>query len=116
MAIDATVRAERAWRKILRKPITLVMTKPRTPSGGAVRLPAQTVRINSDNRASVIGGPAGMAPTRAVMVYGVVGHPTQPDNDIQEGYTFVLDGDAYRIVDIIPATPGEIQAQAAVVG
>lgn len=122
MAIDASLRAERAWLKIQRKPSSVVFTKPavgtKTSETPAVPLPAQSVRISSDSRASVIGGAAGLAPKRAVIVYGVVGHPDPAvlDSDIRVGYTFALEGDIYRVVDIIPGTPGEIQAQATTLG
>lgn len=120
MAIDASLRAERAWLKIQRKAVSVVFTKPginlKTGSSPAVELAAQTVKISSDSRASVIGGNAGVAPKRAVIVYGIVGHPTEPDSDIKIGYTFPYAGESYRVVDIIPGTPGEIQAQATTLG
>lgn len=118
MPIDASLRAKRAWIKIQRKPSSVVFTKPavnlKTGQTPAVALPSQTVRINSDNRATVIGGSAGLAPKLAVIVYGVVGHPDPAiiDSDIDVGYTFPFEGETYRVVNIIPNTPGEIQAQA----
>lgn len=122
MAIDATMRAERAWIKIQRKPESVIFTPPainlKTGATPATPLPAQVVRINSDNRATVIGGASGLAPKRAVIVYGVVGHPDPAvtDNDIKVGYAFSYAGETYRVVDIIPGTPGEIQAQATSAG
>lgn len=113
MPIDAAFRAERERIRIERKASSVVFTKPQvTAANGTVTaetvLAAQTIRINSDNRASVIGGDAGLNPKRAVTIYGIAGV-----NDIDEGYTFLIGLDLYRVVQIIPGTPGVIQAQAA---
>jgi hypothetical protein len=67
-------------------------------------LAAQTVRIDSDNSASDAESVAGAAPRRKIVITAAV------DADIKEGYRFVLDGDQYRVVDIIPGTIGEVQA------
>lgn len=119
MPIDAADRAERIWLKIERKPTSVSFTRPSSTMGGVVTpattLPEQVVRINSDSRASVVGGTAGLAPKRAVVIYGVVGHPSRPDNDIAEGYTFVLGTDHYRVIDIVEV-PGGVQAHAVATG
>src|SRR5678815_1084141 len=101
MPIDAATRAANTLRLIERKPSSVVFTKPQvTAANGTVTaetvLAAQTVRINSDNRAGIIGGDAGLNPKRAVMVYGILGV-----NDIDEGYTFLIGADLYRVVQII---------------
>lgn len=122
MPIDPVARAVTAYRLILDKASSIVFTPPavisKTGSAAAVPLSPQTVRINSDNRATVIGGASGVAPKRAVIVYGLVGHPdpSVADNDIKVGYTFPYAGETYRVYDIIPGTPGEIQAQATSAG
>ncbi len=117
-AISDAARAERIWLKIQRKPSSIVFTKPRVVAAdGTVtpetQLAAQTVRVVSDNRATLVEGVAGAAPQRHVVVYGVKDHPDPAivDSDIQEGYAFVLDGDTYRVTDTIPV-PGGIQALA----
>lgn len=116
--INAQSRAVDAWRRIQRKPVSVVFTKPQVTTGGvttpATALPAQWVRIDSDNRASAVQGIAGLVPKRIVLIYGVVGHPDPAvvNNDIREGYTFKYEGDQYRVLDPIPGTPGVIQVQA----
>lgn len=119
-AIDAPTRAARAWARIQRKPLPVVFTRPRRVLGdGTVipetQLPAQVVRVESDDRASVVEGVAGVAPRRHVVVFGVRGHPTQPDTDMQEGYTFSAEGDPYRVTDVI-VQPGEVQGIAVATG
>lgn len=71
-------------------------------------LPIQTVRIESDNRSSVVSGPSGTAPVRQLIIYGIVGHPTIPNTVMKEGYTFKYGKDTYRCKDVIE-TQGEIQ-------
>lgn len=120
MAIDPVARATKSYALILDKPASIVFTKPRVVNGdGTVTpeevLPAQTVRCNPDNRSTVIGGAAGLNPQRTMIVYGVTAHPTAASNDIAEGYVFQLDGESWRIVHVIPETPGVIQAQAALI-
>lgn len=120
-AIDAAARAERIWLKILRKPSSVALETPKvtTKTGvtPATTLAAQTVRVVSDNRATVVEGVAGVAPTRAVVIYGVKGHPSEDvaDTDIKEGYTFKIDGDTYRVTEITDV-PGGVQALARVSG
>lgn len=118
--IPTASRARDVQRAIEGNPSSIVFTRPaitlKTGGTPAVILAPQTVRISADNRATVIGGASGVAPKRVVYVYGVIGHPTQPDNDIKIGYTFPYQGETYRVVDILPGTPGEIQAQATSAG
>lgn len=111
--INASRRAERAWKRIQRWPVEVAFTRPRVVQGdGTVTpettLPAQTVRIESDNRATEITGEAGTAPTRKVVVYGLQDHPTQPDTDMDDGYTFSHDNDLYKCIDVL-SLPGERQ-------
>ena len=117
-AISNSARAQAIWRKIQRKPQSVAFTKPRVVAGdGTVtpetQLPAQIVRIVSDSRATLVEGVAGAAPQRHVVIYGIKDHPDEDiaDTDIQEGYTFVLDNDLYRVTDTIPV-PGGVQALA----
>lgn len=106
-ALRAAQRAQNAYRRVQDKPTTIVFRKPQPP-GRPVSLPAQTLRVEVDNRAGVATGGAGAAPSLGVVVYGWRDHPTQPNSDIAEGYIFVLNGDQYRVQDVI-LTLGEIQ-------
>lgn len=121
MAIDATKRAQYIYANIQRKSTQIVMTKPKviTKAGTtpATALAAQTVRVNTDSRATVTTGDAGIAPKRGVMIFGVVGHPdpSVEDNDLAEGYTFVFEGASYRINEVY-SVPGGLQAIATTTG
>lgn len=112
MPIDAATRAERIWVKIQRNPTSVIFTKPRVVSGtGTVtpetQLASQTVRIASDNRASVVEGVAGAAPKRNAIVFGIRDHATLTDTDMAEGYTFDHEGDHYRCTDVILVPGGK---------
>lgn len=97
------LRAITAWNRILEKP-TLVRFKPEFGD----RLEEQTVRLESDSRASVTAAISGATPRRKVTVFGVINHPTVADTDIKEGYTFNYEQDTYVIQDVI-ITLGEKQ-------
>lgn len=106
IASQGSLRAAMAWRRIQDKPSSIAF---RTPAG--VVLAAQTVRIESDDRAMLVESDAGAAPRREVIIFGVRDHPEETDTDMAEGYSFVWNGDEYRVRDII-LTMGEIQAVA----
>lgn len=120
--INDAARAQRIWSKIGRKPSSIVFTKPRINDGAgnvtpATDLAAQTVRVVADNRATPVEGVAGAAPTRAVIIYGVIGHPDAAvvDSDIAVGYETRIDGKQYRVTQTW-SVPGGIQAQARIIG
>lgn len=106
-ATRAAQRAQDAYRRVMDKPTSIVFRKPQPP-GRPSTLPVQTLRVEVDNRASLSTSALGAAPAMAVVVYGWRDHPSLPNSDIAEGYTFVLNGDIYRIEDVI-LTFGEIQ-------
>jgi hypothetical protein len=113
MGIDAARRAKRAWKRIERWPLDVVFTRPRVVQGDGTVTPeanlaAQTVRVESDNRATVVIGDAGTAPTRKLVVYGIQDHPTLPATDMEEGYRFYHDNDQYVCIDVL-SLPGERQ-------
>jgi hypothetical protein len=99
----AAQRAALAWRRINDKPSSVTF---RTPAG--VTLPAKTVRIEPDSTAGMATSEAGMGQVRKVVVFGVRGHVTVSDTDIDDGYRFVYQGDEYRCVGIL-TTLGEVQ-------
>jgi hypothetical protein len=108
----AAQRAVRAWRRINDKPSTVAF-KPKT---GAT-LAAQTVRIESDNRATEAESAAGKVPVRKLIIFGVRNHPdvTVADTDMKEGYRFVSGTDEYTVIDTIE-TLGEVQGIAEATG
>lgn len=103
-------RAARAWRRIQDKPTSVTFRKP-----DGTTLAAQSVRLESDNRASMAESAAGRAPVRKLILFGVRNHDTVTDTDMTEGYRFVLGNDEYKVVDIIE-TLGEVQGVAEAVG
>ncbi len=110
--IDAAARAVDALQRIRRWPSTVTFTKPKSVSKigttPATELAAQVVRIEFDNRSTAIEGAAGVAPSLKLIVYGIQHHPSLEPTDMEEGYTFVMDGDSYRCVDVL-SLPGERQ-------
>lgn len=110
MAIPSAGRAADAWKRIQDKPTSVAF---RTPAG--VTLAAQTVRLEWDNRATLLSSVAGVAPRMQLIVFGIRGHATLADSDIREGYTFNYNNDSYRIGDIILQI-GEIQGIATATG
>lgn len=108
--LSTAARARDIARLVGGNATSVVFTKPKvvTSSGTtpATVLAAQTVRIESDSRPRSVPGIAGAAPMRQAYVFGVVDHPVQADTDMEEGYTFTLDGDKYRCIDVI-LRPGE---------
>lgn len=111
-AISEDTRAVQAWNRITDKPTSVVF---RTPAD--VDLASQTVRIESDSNATENESTAGKAPTRKVIVFGVVNHPSSSiaDTNMQEGYRFNYGNDQYRIMDVV-VTLGELQGIAEAVG
>lgn len=107
LAQRSAQRAQDAYRRIMDKPTTVVFRKPRPP-GRPVALPPQTLRVEVNNRAGLATSESGSAPVMGVVVFGWRDHPSLPDSDIGEGYTFTLGDDLYRIEDVILQT-GEIQ-------
>lgn len=106
-------RAAHAWRRIHDKEEPPTSITLRTAAG--VDRAAQTVRIEVDNRASVIGSAAGSVPKMGLIVYGVRNHATLADTIMAEGDRFVLNGDSYRIEDVID-NPGDRQGTAVKIG
>lgn len=111
-AIDEEPRAVRAWNHINDKPTSVAFRKP-----DGTTLDAQTVRLESDNSASESEAVSGAAPVRKLVIFGVANHPDSgvADTDIGEGYRFVHQNDAYRVVDVIE-TLGEVQGIAEATG
>lgn len=120
-AIDASARAIDIWANIQRRPSTMTFTRPKVVhKDGTVTPPvtiSQVVRVEYDNRPNVLEGQAGVVPILHAVVYGVRGHPDESvvDTDMDEGYEFDLDGNHFRITDVI-LVPGGVQGVAVVNG
>jgi len=106
--ISVTSRAVDAWNRINRNPTSItIIQKDET------ELAAQTVRIEFDNSMDSErkgdGGGGGMSARRDAIVFGVKNHPTVTDTNIQRGDRFAVNGQIYRVVQVI-LVPGEVQA------
>jgi hypothetical protein len=107
-AIDEAPRAVTAWGRIQEKPSTITV---RRETGAMVA--AQTVRVEYGAFGSEVDSATGKASDRGLIVFGIKGHPTLPDTDIERGDKFMLDGVQFRVVDLV-LTLGSIQAYARV--
>lgn len=92
-------RAAHAWRRINDKFETVTSVAFKNAAG--TTLAAQSVRIEWDNRASLVSGAAGTAGRMNLNVFGVNNHPTRGTVDMKEGYRFVLNNDEYRCTEVI---------------
>lgn len=115
--------ANRAVLRNLRiqwEPASIAFTVPRVVNAdgtvtAAHELDAQTVRVRYETRALIEAGTAGAAPVLYAIVDGVRDHPTLEDTDMEEGYTFIHNGDRFRITDVI-LIPGGIRGIARAMG
>lgn len=104
-AIDETRRAVAAWRKIQDKPESIIIFR-----GQATTLTAQTMRIELiRGSGKEIEGKFGETFVRMALVFGVKGHPTVSDTDIQRGDSFNYNDTVYQVIDVVEY-PGEVVA------
>jgi hypothetical protein len=79
---------------------------------GSTTLDAQTMSIQPDNEERQIELPNGKTITvRDVVIFGIVGHPTLDDTDIQKDDQFSYRRRLYKVTDVIENT-GSLQAWA----
>lgn len=104
-ALDATGRAIATWQLIQRYPTSITLVRE-----GSADLAAQTVRVEADSSVrSVRGQSNAQTERRQMLLFGVAGHPTVPDTDIESGDRFALNGQVYRVRDLV-RVPGGLQA------
>jgi hypothetical protein len=104
--IDAGSRAVAAWNRIQDRATDITLIR------NGVKLAQQTVRVEVGAAGGEIrqdNSQLGTIGTQSVTVFGIQGHPTKPDTDIQRKDRFVLNGKEYDITGIT-LFPGEIQA------
>jgi hypothetical protein len=79
---------------------------------GSTTLAAQTMSIQPDSEERQIELPNGKTITvRDVVIFGIVGHPTLDDTDIQKDDQFSYRRRLYKVTDVIENT-GSLQAWA----
>lgn len=100
-------RAVLAWRRINDRPTSIIIRR------GGTTLDAQTVRIEWSGYAredeDIEVAVDAMPGVGRLTVFGVRGHPTLPDTDIQRGDRFII-GAAEAEVLAVMLPPGEAQA------
>ena len=98
-------RAADAWRRIAEKPSIVTIKR------GTSTLDPQTVRVEySQQRGSgEAKGGAGMSSVQRVIIFGIRGHVSEADTDIQRDDRIAIGGVQFRVVSVIP-TLGEVQA------
>lgn len=99
-------RAIDAWNRIQEKPSSIIVRR------NGVDQAAQTVRVEYD---STVVKPAGSSIDAAqgrIVVFGVRGHPTVADTNIQRADEFWLDDPeaSHYVVDSVIGQTGEVQA------
>lgn len=106
-------RAADTWSRIAENPTVVLFHS--SLSGSGYVLDAQSVRIEPDSTVLDVGSSdEGSGYYRRVVIFGVRGHPTIPDTDIQRGYRFVYMGHEFYVCDVIYRR-GEVQAYAEMV-
>ncbi len=100
-------RAAAAWARIEAQPTTITIRR------GTETLAAQTVRIEyGDSAREDLDLRAGLNVVPGVqraVVFGVRGHPTAADTDIERGDRFVIGATEFEVIGVITAA-GEVQA------
>lgn len=102
------LRAVRAWNLILRNPVEVTILR-----GMNTVLSPQKVRLEYSNTEREIEGGSANGVKRDVIIFGVRNHPDESvlDTDIKRGDLFELNGQSFRVDDMI-LVPGGIQASA----
>lgn len=108
--IQGRTRALEVWRSIQGNPFTASF---RTSRG--VTVASQTIRIEYEKMSRDANSEAGAGDVRPLALFGVRGHPTQPDTILKDGYRFVYADREYTVQDVV-ILPGEIQARGLATG
>jgi hypothetical protein len=108
--ISPRTAAMDAWRAIQGDPFVVTFITSR-----GVTIPAQTIQISYEKVSRDANSDAGAGDIRPLALFGVRGHPTQPDTVLKDGYRFVYADREYTVQDVV-LLPGEIQARGLAVG
>jgi hypothetical protein len=108
----AELRSASTWSWIQRKPDTVTLVR------GAITLDAQTVRLEFTNTTSGTENvsESGAASRRTLNIFGIQGHPSEDDTNIQRGDRFsylATNGRLnYEVLSVDKTQLGQIQAVA----
>jgi len=101
-----TGRAMDAWKRINDKPTSITLLRD-----GVTTLAAQTVRVEFTYMAfQERSSGAGNMAIGACVIFGVAGHPTVVDTDIERKDQFEIDDTIYTVLQVVEY-PGEVQAR-----
>jgi len=109
-ASQFSLRAEIQWSRILDKQTDIELYR------NEAFLPTQTVRIEFDDYFMNAVDDSGNSTSRKAVVFGVRGHPTIDDLDIELWDTFILEDKEYTVVSVNKQLIGQIQAYCEAVG
>lgn len=98
-------RAQDAWDRIQDKPSSIVLIRAKAP------LAAQTMRIEMSEELSEGTGGAGQSAKQRGTLFGIKGHCSLADTDIQRDDRFTSKGIQYRVLSVIYEQIGEVQAR-----
>ncbi len=97
-------RAADAWKRIQQKPRSVVVMRDGT------KLDPQTVRVEYSARSSETPqGAAGTSSVQQAIIFGIRGHATLPDTDLERSDRMVFDDKEWEVISTIYTT-GELQA------
>lgn len=95
-------RADDAWQRIQEKPTSVVLKR------NGSDLTAQTVRLEMDSTVQRNGSQVADVDMQRIVVFGVKGHETVADTNIQRGDRLVAYSTQWEI-DLVVVTFGEVQ-------
>lgn len=104
------MRAQIQWARIMDKPTDVQFRRKST------NLDPQTIRIEFDDSMQSADSDLGMGAMRRVMLFGVRGHPTIDDLDVEVTDVFVHDNVEFTVMSVNREIIGQIQAYAEAVG
>lgn len=102
---EIRLRANDAWIRIQQRPSSIVLLR----GNPAVAQTAQIMRVEHDNTITESEGGGGKSSSQRVFLFGVKGHRTIANTDIQRSDRFVIGTTQYRVVAVMDQI-GEVQA------
>lgn len=105
------IRAQIQWSRILDKPTDVSLRR------GTTTLDPQTVRLEPDDTFPIDSNDSsGVSAVRRFIMFGVRGHPTIDDLDVDAWDTFVMEEQEYTVIAVNRSLIGQIQARVEAVG
>lgn len=102
---EIRLRANDAWVRIQQRPSSIVLLR----GNPAVAQTAQTLRVEHESTITETEGGGGKSSSQRVFLFGVKGHRTVADTNIQRNDRFVIGTTQYRVITVMDQI-GEVQA------